>query len=142
MTKYIKPLLIMLLGLWITNIGLQMSMAQVVSTDTQDTRGRNAAVGAGLGAGGGIVTGLIVGGIGIVTCGTGFAIGLPVMALLGAGCGALAGAATGTVTTVKQSDSLYSPLAWGAIIIVGVLVALNGMKQFRSLRGENVERSA
>ena len=142
MTKYIKPILIILLGLWITNIGFQMSMAQVVSTDTQDTRGRNAAVGAGIGAGGGIVTGLIIGGIGIATGGTAFAIGLPVMALLGAGGGALAGAATGTVKTVEQADSLYSPLAWGAIIIVGVLVALHGMKQFRSIKRENAEKIA
>ena len=124
-----------LLGLWITNIGFQMSMAQVISTtDTKDTRRRNAVVGAGVGAGGGIVTGLVIGGIGIATGGTAYAIGLPAMALLGAGGGALAGAATGKVTTIQQADSLHSPLACGAVILVGCLMTFRGMKQFRFLR--------
>jgi hypothetical protein len=134
MKKYVKPVLVILVGLWLVNVGFQMAMAKQISETVNDSRGRNAAVGAGIGGAGGIVTGLVIGGVGIATGGTAFAVGLPMMALLGAGGGALAGAATGTKEVIQQSETLYSPWAWGAILIVGLLLAWHGMKMFRETK--------
>ena len=70
MKRYTKSTVIIFLGLWITSLGLQMANAKMINTSETNTKGRNALIGAGIGAGGGIITGLIIGGIGIATGGT------------------------------------------------------------------------
>ncbi|HEY5741004.1 MAG TPA: hypothetical protein VIS99_00575 [Terrimicrobiaceae bacterium] len=46
----------------------------------------------------------------------------------------LAGAATGTTKTVVQSSALYSPWAYGAVIVVGLVVVQKGIKQLKLAR--------
>ncbi len=107
MKTYLKPMLVLTMGIFLILIGINMSRAQDTWDETATntipipgTKVRNAAIGAGVGAVGGGITAFVVGGIGIVVAGTG--IGLPagagLIALatsLGAGAGAIAGAATG-----------------------------------------------
>jgi hypothetical protein len=78
-----------------------------LSTLEKSTKGRNALYGAGIGAGAGLGLASIIGGVGIVACGTG--IGLPagaaamaIAALIGGGGGAVVGAATGE----RKSDTI------------------------------------
>jgi hypothetical protein len=103
----------LIIGAILLAIGYYMHAAKAVRqetrfrdvTSTTSTKGRNAAVGGGVGAvvgGGGAA---VVGGVGVAACGTGF--GLPagllligIAALVGGGAGATIGAATGKTTTV------------------------------------------
>ena len=133
------------LGIWLIVIGIQMSHATCVTTETQSvpgTKGENAIVGAAGGAvlGGGAAA-AVGGGIGIAVMGTGVGIPLGILILLGvglgAGAGGLAGAATGksAVTTVVVSDpfQLYSTWMWGAILIAGILLIIYSVSYLRKL---------
>ena len=93
----LKGVALVLVGALLVAQGYGMSKAQreivtqtpvekqvTTNVHTDGTKGRNAAIGAGLGAAGGLGAGLLLGGIGIATGGVGLAIGIPVMVALGA----------------------------------------------------------
>jgi hypothetical protein len=134
--KYIKSLAIMALGFWLTTVGVQMSHATLQSKHEESSKGKNAAIGAGIGAGAGLVTWLVIGGVGIATGGVGLGLGALGLTAIGAGAGALGGAATGTTQTIVQSTPLYSPWGWGAVIVAGVCLAYWGGSAFRKTWNE------
>ena len=134
MNPYVKSLATICLGIWILVVGIQMAGASVQASSTTSNVAANSGIGAIIGGGAGLGTWLIVGSIGVATGGTAFAVGGIAMTALGIGSGALAGAATGTSKTIVQSSALYSPWAYGAVIIVGLLVAQNGIKQLKQAR--------
>lgn len=133
MTKWLKPVAIMGAGIWLMVIGMQMAQAKMQSQQTTDTRGLNALVGAGVGGATGLVTWLIVGGVGIATGGVAFGLGALGLTALGLGAGALAGAATGSKTTLVQSSALYSPWAWGSVFCVGLILCFIGASETKKL---------
>lgn len=132
-------------GAWLVVVGINMAQAkkettvQTPETKVQSgTKVRNGGIGAGVGAGLGIGTWLLVGTLGLATGGWGLAIGLGAMTAAGAGAGAVAGAATGKSTTTmtvihttQQVAALYSPLAWGSIVIAGVVISFYGAIELR-----------
>lgn len=127
-----KPLLLIALGVSLLVVGLNMRAAQNRWTTQEEipgTKGTYASIGAGVGAGGGGILAAIVGGIGIVACGTG--IGLPAGLLLigsvavGAGAGAVTGAAMGTSATtisVTHVEPAYQTWHWVLVVGAGVLL--------------------
>ncbi len=133
MKKWLKPVAILCAGVWLMLIGIQMAPAKIQSQQTTDTRGRNALVGAGVGGTAGLVTWLIVGGIGIATGGVGFGLGAIGLTAIGVGAGAVGGAATGSKATVVQSSALYSPWAWGSVFCVGLILCFIGAGETKKL---------
>lgn len=137
----IKALIFIAMGISLLVVGINMKNAQnkwdettTTPTTTPGTKGRNAAVGFGLGALGGGVLATIVGGIGIVAAGTG--IGLPAGAALiataaaiGAGAGAVTGAATGespitvtTISTITHSVPAYETWQWASVVTIAIVL--------------------
>ena len=131
------------MGVSLLVVGINMKNAQnkwdetiATPTTTPGTKGRNAAIGAGVGAVGGGALAVIVGGIGVVVAGTG--VGLPAGAALiataaaiGAGAGAVTGAATGesttTVmekTTITHSVPAYETWQWVFVVTIAVVLLL------------------
>jgi hypothetical protein len=131
--KYVKPLVITALGFWLLVLGGQMADATMTEKSEVNTRGRNAAVGAGIGAAAGVGAFLVFGAIGVVTGGIGFGIGAVGLAALGAGAGGLAGAATGEATTITKTTALYSPWAWGSVGLGGAFLVYLGCSGMRRL---------
>ena len=147
----IRPLVFIAMGVSLLVVGINMKYAQnqwdeTIATPTTipGTKGRNAAVGMGVGAVGGGVLAAIVGGIGVVVAGTG--VGLPAGAALiataatiGAGAGAVTGAATGdsptTVvkfSTIAHSAPAYETWPWAIVVanaFVLLLIAVLEIKQ-------------
>ena len=79
----------------------------------------------------GLMTVLIVGGIGVATGGTAFAIGIPAMMAIGGTTGGLVGAATGkstseitTIIEIPKSAPAYEPWMWIFTMIAGVVFCL------------------
>ncbi len=139
----IKSFVLVGLGACVMCFGICMASAKrtemiesTIKDTTPSTKGRNAAIGAGIGAVGGGVLAAVIGGVGIVACGTG--IGLPAgaalivtAAVLGGAGGAVTGAATGTssststVTTwVPHIVPAHSPLFWIPILVIGVALLI------------------
>jgi hypothetical protein len=126
------------------NTRLETRFRQEVSTAS--TKGRNAAIGGGIGALAGGGTAATVGGVGITACGTG--VGLPaglllvgIAALIGGGAGATIGAATGDTTTVitevpytvKLIEPAYSHEVSLAVLVLGVSTVVFGiLKLFKT----------
>ncbi len=123
-----------IVGVWLIIIGLQMSQAQRIDPQqVSGTKGRNAAVGAGIGAGAGILTWLAVGGVGLATGGLGIGLGAIGLTAIGAGAGAVGGAATGSSGyVIHQPNALYSIWAWGTIIVVGTIFTYRHGKQLNA----------
>ena len=132
--KNYRPLLGFIVGIWLIIIGLQMAQAQqIYQHQVAGTKGRNAAVGAGIGAGAGIVTWLVVGGVGIATGGIGIGLGAIGLTAIGAGAGAVGGAATGSSSyVIQQPHALYSVWAWGTILVVGTVFTYRHGKQLNT----------
>lgn len=152
-----KSLILIVLGVSLVVVGINMRSAKNVWDETvtteetiPGTKGRNAAIGAGAGAVGGGVLAAVVGGIGIVACGTG--VGIPAgagliatAATLGAGGGAVAGAATGrsatTAThtaTITRTVAAYETWQWASVLAIGgilLLLAIVEMRKLKDARG-------
>jgi len=138
----------LIVGAILLAIGYYMQAAKIVRQETrfrevrstESTKGRNAAIGGGVGAVAGGGTAAAIGGVGITFCGTG--VGLPagvliigLAALVGGGAGATIGAATGkTETVINQvpyTVSIVEPayshdvslavITLGSVIIIWVL---------------------
>jgi hypothetical protein len=112
--RHLKPAFLIALGIWLLITALQF--AGLNDTTTSSTKVENAAVGGAIGAGVGLGTYLIVGGIGVATGGIGFALGAVALTALGTGAGALTGAATGETTVVLYS---YPTWLWATLIVSG-----------------------
>ncbi len=123
-----------IVGVWLIVIGFQMSQAQRIEPkEVSGTKGRNTAVGAGIGAGAGILTWLAVGGVGLATGGLAIGLGAIGLTAIGAGAGAVGGAATGSSGyVINQPHALYSIWAWGTIIVVGIIFAYRHGKQLNT----------
>lgn len=143
--KLVMPLVGLALGIWLVVLGVQMARASFVTQEQQSvpgTKGRNAAIAATGGAvvGGGAAA-AVGGGIGIAAMGTGVGIPFGILILigvgLGAGAGGLAGAASGksasTMVIVSDPAPLYSPWAWGAILVAGILLLIYSVSYMRKL---------
>jgi hypothetical protein len=136
---------VLIIGAIMLAIGYYMQVAKTVheetrfreETSTTSTKGRNAAIGGGVGAVAGGGGAAAIGGVGIAACGTG--IGLPagalligIAALVGAGAGATIGAATGKATTVvsqvpytvKVVEPAYSHDVSLAVIVLGSFIVI------------------
>lgn len=87
--------------------------------------------GAVAGAGIGILTYLVIGTVGAVTGGVGFAIGALAMSLIGASVGA-AGGAAGGIGFKTLSYPLVSPWLWAPIMVLGVYFLLGSRKKKRT----------
>lgn len=156
MSKQIKCVVLIVLGVSLLIVGINMRATMNTWDETSTTaekipgtKGRNAAIGAGIGAVGGGTLAAVVGGIGIVVAGTG--IGLPAgaaligtAAALGAGGGAVAGAASGKSattatkeTTITHVVSAYETWQWVAVIAVGGILLLLALLEMRKLRPEH-----
>jgi hypothetical protein len=148
----------LIIGAILLAIGYYMHAAKAVRqetrfrdvTSTTSTKGRNAAVGGGVGAvvgGGGAA---VVGGVGVAACGTGF--GLPagllligIAALVGGGAGATIGAATGKTTTVVSQvpynvqivEPAYSHDVSLAVIVLGSLIVIWVIGSYLKQRTKN-----
>lgn len=148
-----KSLILIVLGVSLVVVGINMRAAknswdETIKTENQipGTKGRNAAIGAGVGAVGGGVLAAVVGGIGIVVAGTGF--GLPAgaaligtAAALGAGGGAVAGAATGkSATTATHTETIthtaaaYETWQWASVLAIGGVLLLLAILEMRKLK--------
>ena len=129
----------LIIGAILLAIGYYMQVAKSVREETRfrdevsSTKGRNAAVGGGVGAVAGGGAAAVIGGVGVAACGTG--IGLPAGALLiglaalvGGGAGATIGAATGETVhsqvpyTVKVVEPAYSHDVSLAVIVLGSVI--------------------
>lgn len=153
MSTKLKSYIFIFIGVSLIVAGYNMKYAKTTrneETKTEvtvpSTKGKNAAIGAGIGAVGGGILAAFVGGIGIVVAGTG--IGLPAGAALiataaaiGAGGGAISGAALGTSeTTILQPsiityiESTHEPWLWRSIIILGLIFLLTAIWQLKKLR--------
>ena len=151
-------MLVLTMGIFLIVIGINMSRAQnkwdETTTNTipiPGTKGRNAAIGAGVGAVGGGITAFVVGGIGIVVAGTG--IGLPagagLIALatgLGAGAGAVAGAATGEGpssqiinTTITRVAPAYETWQWIVVIAIGIILLCYSVYMMKHAKERSIE---
>ena len=149
----IKSFILIILGISLLTVGINMRAAkntwdETAKTETPvpGTKGRNAAIGASIGAIGGGTLAAVVGGIGIVVAGTG--IGLPAgaaligtAAALGAGAGAITGAATGdsptTVTHIVSTTHVvpaYETWQWASVICIAVLLLLLAVLELRKLQ--------
>lgn len=140
----VKSVFLIVLGASLAVIGVSMRSAKNISTmqvEHDGTKGRNAAIGAGVSAVGGGVLAAVLGGVGIVVAGTG--IGLPAGALLigsaavlGAGGGAIAGAATGTngwTENVTVVTSAYETWQCVSVLLVAAVLMFLGIFELRSL---------
>jgi hypothetical protein len=130
MIKTILALLLLFVGIYLITDSIRMSQARRISIEThaEHTKARDSAYGAGIGVGVGVVTWLVVGGVGIATGGAGFAVGAPLIIALGAGSGAVAGAAMGhdKVTQIQHIVPMYSTSAWVTQLVIGIVVTLVG----------------
>lgn len=119
--KFVRSWKSLLLGGILLYAGIFMA-TQRLAVVHEGTKGRNAAIGAVSGGvlGGGAAA--LVGGIGIVACGTGFGIpaGVPLIILasaVGAGVGGVAGAATGKSSYIEYVDAY--PL-WLCVVLISI----------------------
>lgn len=133
-----KDLIAFVVGLALFICGIGMCRAEkrwiepVVTTKAiGGTKLASSGVGAAGGAATGVLAWLVIGTLGIATGGGAFAIGLPAMAAIGAGGGALAGAAVGssastttTITEVVRSAPAYEPWMWISALAAGVVLML------------------
>ena len=138
MNAKLRVLLFIALGVACIVIGIDMKDKQIRWSETSDnttnipgTKNRNALIGVGTGAASGGVLAFLVGGVGIVFCGTG--VGLPAGAaiitlasVLGGTAGGITGAALGTSSsthsqqiTVWQSAPAYESWQWVTLLIIG-----------------------
>ena len=145
--KLIKAIFFMMMGVTCIVVGMDMkykmnqwSETSNITTNIPGTKTSYAAIGAGTGAAGGGVLAALVGGVGIVFCGTG--VGLPagagiiaVAALMGGTAGGITGAALGTSSTttekaitILQSAHAYEPWQWITLLTIGT--ALLGFAAF------------
>lgn len=124
--RHIKPALLIALGVWLLITALQF--AGLGETTTSSTKGENAAIGGAIGAGVGLGTYLIVGGIGVATGGVGFALGAVALTAIGTGAGALSGAATGETTVVLYS---YPTWLWVTLMILGCVTLFAAYRDLR-----------
>lgn len=108
-----------IVGLGIIFYGIYLST--LVGTMTRFVLPGAGAVGGGAaaGAGVGLLTYLVIGTVGVVTGGTGIALGALAMSLIGGGLGA-AGAAVGVAGFRALSYPLVSPFFWGPVIGLGI----------------------
>lgn len=153
MQKKFKITGAIVLGVTLMVIGFHMMSAQnswnEIVEQIQETGGgtklRNASIGAGVGAVTGGVLAAKVGGIGVVLAGTGFGLpaGLALIALastLGAGAGAVIGAATGSSgeklvhrNLITHVEPAYQTWEWGLIMGIGFILLTYGLMEIRKL---------
>jgi len=135
MTSY-KPHLFIAAGIFLLVIGILMSNA--IATITQTTPGNKteyALAGTTVGTVAGIGAYLLIGTVGIATGGTGFAVGLPLMAVIGAAGGGVAGAALGkSETQIQQNQLLYSPIVFISLIVIGIFLIYHGAIELKTQR--------
>ncbi|GAD22755.1 hypothetical protein AVS7_02515 [Acidovorax sp. MR-S7] len=107
------------IGLGIVFYGIYLST--LVGTMTRFVLPEATALGGGAaaGAGVGLLTYLVIGTVGVVTGGTGVALGALAMSLIGGGVGAV-GAAAGVSGFRALSYPLVSPWFWGPVIGLGI----------------------
>lgn len=107
------------IGLCIVFYGIYLST--LVGTMTRFVLPEATALGGGAaaGAGVGLLTYLVIGTVGVVTGGTGVALGALAMSLIGGGVGAV-GAAAGVSGFRALSYPLVSPWFWGPVIGLGI----------------------
>ena len=117
--NYFKYLLFISFGVWLIITGVQF--AGFAETATSSTKAAHAATGAIIGAGLGYGTFLMMGGIGVVTGGVGFAIGAVALTALGVGAGALTGAATGKTIIVVYDYPIW---LWVMLILFGCVALI------------------
>lgn len=148
-----RSVVLIVLGVSLLVAGVDMRSARRIWSETTErtrkmpgTKGRNAVIGAGVGAVGGGILAATIGGVGIVACGTG--IGLPAGVILigtaaglGAGGGAIVGAATGrSPTTAPDTQTTtfivpaYDTWQWGFVIAFGTVLLILAVMEIRRLR--------
>jgi len=154
----LKSIVLIFLGVTFMTTGIYMKAAEntwdepiTTLKSVPGTKGRNAAIGATAGAVGGGILAAVVGGIGIVVAGTGF--GLPAgaaliatAATLGAGAGAVGGAAIGKSETaapftniITHTDPAYETWQWASVIAVAIAFLLFAVLEMRKLRTRGTE---
>ncbi len=137
-----KSVILVFIGVFLVIVGFNMKSSWNIWNDTIEipgTKGRNAAIGAGIGAVGGGTLAAVLGGFGVVIAGTGF--GLPAgmfliatAATVGAGAGAICGSATGnSATSVMKTHVVpaYETWQWASIIIIGVILLVIAILDIR-----------
>ena len=138
-------MILIFIGVFLLIVGINMKNAKNVwdePTKVPGTKGRNAAIGAVIGAVGGGALAAVIGGFGVVVAGTGF--GLPAGAALiataasvGAGAGAIGGAAIGkstATTTITHVVPAYEIWQWGSVIAVGVILLIFAILEIKKIQ--------
>lgn len=126
--NYSKYVLLIGIGVWLIITGVQF--AGFTETATSSTKAAHAATGAIIGAGVGYGTFLLMGGIGVVTGGVGFAIGAVALTALGVGAGALTGAATGKTIIVIYDYPIW---LWVMFILLGCIALIAAYANLKSV---------
>jgi len=148
-----RSMILIVLGVSLVVLGTNMRSAKISWEETvrtekviPGTKGRNALVGAGAGAALGGVLATVIGGIGIVACGTGIGMpaGVPLLATaaaLGAGSGAIVGAATGksattaaTIKNITHTAPAYETWQWASALVIGGVLLLLAILEIRKLK--------